>query len=145
MAGTAVFSYEESPSGKSVELTWILTSDSSGNVSSPTLSQAGCTNSYQPKSPITGTIVRAEIIPGTGSVQPTDLYDVELRSQKDSTIDFLGGLGDNCSQTTTKWDMPITETNGVAVQLVVDQLIPYAANMGDSNQCTIKLLVALEA
>jgi hypothetical protein len=142
MAGTAAFSYQMSDARKSVELSWLCTADGSGNVSSPTIT--GASGDFQWYTKFSGTIIRAEIAPGASAVQPSDLYDVELRPLSDSTIDFLGGLGDNCSQTTTRWGTPVDEVNGVAVQLVNDQLVPYAAACGASKQFTLKVLLALE-
>lgn len=137
MAGTAVFNIDESNDGKFIALTWLCTADGSGNVSSPTITQPGTSSVYKYNTPFTGIIGQVRIKPGTSSVEPTDLYDVQLNPQSDSTIDFLGGIGQNCSQTNTKFDMPLTSGNGTSVAVFKDILLPYASGVGASKQFTM--------
>ncbi len=140
MAGSAVFSYIEAPDGKSIELTWIVTSDGSGDVSSPTVTQPGSTT-YAPTRKWWGYLDQVTIVPGTSTVQPTDLFDVELRPSDNTGIDYLGGMGDNCSQTTTRIGTPLDEVSGVAFWVPGKALTVYAAAVGASKQFTISAVL----
>ncbi len=142
-AGTATFSvtYEDS---KYLEVQFVVTSHTDGSVDSPTISDGTGTAVIKHGTPLTGRIDRVIISPGAGAAQPTDAFDVELRSTTSGNtgVDYLGGLGDNLSNSAAKMDMPLTETNQGVVMLAGDVLTPYAANCGDSNQYTIKVLIA---
>lgn len=141
-AGSAVFSFQIAPDGKSVELTWVCTSDAAaGTVSSPTLTQPGSTNPYKYNSLFTGTIGTATITPGAGGVQPTTLFDVELRDTAVSGIDYLGGMGDNLANDATKIGTPLDEVSGVTFDIINRGLTPYASGCGNSKQFTLKVIV----
>ena len=144
MAGSAIFSVSDSADGKVRTLSWACTSDAAaGTVSSPTLTNADGSKAVKYNSVITGFIVGARIKPD-GSTAPTALYDVELRPTDDATIDYLGGLGDNCSATVTAWDIPVGEVNGMGVYIPSKALVPYAANCGNSKLFTLEIDVALD-
>lgn len=144
MAGSAAFSYVISGDGKVVTLTWACTSDAAaGTVSSPTFTQPGDSGFMKYNSPVRGFIIGARINPD-GSTPPTTLFDVELRPTDDSTIDYLGGLGDNCSETNTTWGMPTDEVKFMAVYIPGKMLTPYAANCGNSKLFTLEIDVALD-
>lgn len=145
MAGSAVFSYTQSEDGKVVTLKYACTTDAaaaSPELTSPTITQsgAGFVNHY---SLIRGFIIGARINPD-GVTPPTNLFDVELNPTDDSTIDFLGGLGDNCSSTNTTWGVPIDEVNGMAVYIPGKALTVKASNAANSKLFTLEIDVALD-
>jgi hypothetical protein len=61
----------------------VWTSDASGDVN---------TTTFDMKS---GTIISVEFIPGTGGLQPTDLYDVDARDEPDA-LESLVDIFDFC-------------------------------------------------
>ena len=79
MAGSLVVTTREI-TNNIIKYSLVWTSDASGNVS-------GIPFDMTP-----GTIITVEFIPGAGGVQPTDLYDVELRDAEGITM-FDDGAG----------------------------------------------------
>lgn len=139
-AGSCVFNSDSDSDGGRL-LEWVCTADGAGSVTSPTITEGTIKTALHATTPISGTIANAWITPGTAGDQPDALYDVELRSSTDTTLDFLGGMGDNLANNVTKMDTPLTETNKVSFQLSNQVFQPYAANCGAANKFTIKILV----
>lgn len=146
MAGSAEFSYQVAPDGKSVELKWKCTTAAAGGspeLTSPSITQPGDTLHYKYNSPFTGQIGTVTITPD-GTAPPTAGYDAELRDAVDSGIDYLGGMGDNLSATATKVGTPLDEVSGVTFDLINRRLVPYAANAGNSKIFTIAMILRLK-
>lgn len=139
MAGSVVFSYELSPNADVVKLIYKCTSDGSGNISSPIITQEGDLAYYQPNSLLTGVIGQVRIGPGSAALQPSASFAVQLNKADDATIDFLGGIGAACSNTVTLIDVPGTTVNGAGIALFHDILVPYATGVGVSKSFTIKV------
>jgi len=137
MAGTVVFSYELSPNADVVKLIYKCTSDGSGNISSPTITQEGDLAYFQPNSLLTGVIGQVRIGPGAAGVQPTASFVVQLAKSDDATVDFLGGIGSACSNTVALIDVPATSVNGAGMELFHDILVPYASGVGASKYFTL--------
>lgn len=91
---------------------------------------------------LSGALVRVVFIPGSGGVQPTDLYDVVLLDG--SGLDLLAGQGANLSQSSTTHVCPGvplkdgTTTSTTQVQ-IDDQLELQVANAGNAKQGTVVL------
>jgi hypothetical protein len=86
---------------------------------------------------IIGTLQRVVFVPGSGIVQPTDLYDVTLTDEAD--IDVLSGQGANLSNTTAFDVCPGVEvTDGVLSdvmpRILADVLTLNVTNAGDTKQ-----------
>ncbi|MHB8084285.1 MAG: hypothetical protein ACYDHZ_00465 [Dehalococcoidia bacterium] len=144
MAGSVVFSYVLSSDGRVVKLIYQCTSDASGNISAPTITQSGDTSIFQPNSLLTGVIGQIRINPGAGSVQPSASFAVQMNKADDATLDFLGGLGASCSNTNTLMDVPSSPVNGAGISLFHDILVPYASGVGASKQFTVKVYLWLK-
>ncbi len=136
MAGTAIFTYDESPNGNVVKLSWVCSSDASGDVSSPTITEMG--GLWHHYSPLIGVIGQVRITPGSGANQPTNAYVVRLHPS-DTTIDFLGGLGASCSDTNTVIDVPATAATGAGLAMFNDIVTPYATGVGNVKQFTLSV------
>ncbi len=115
-AGTLVDSYSETRTVKKVTLAW--TSDA-----------AGAVNGNLTKT-LSGEILRAAFIPGSGGTQPTDLYDVVLLD--DDGVDVLAAAGANLSN--------VNKTQSTAGQRAVDgKLELQVTNAGNAKTGTIAL------
>lgn len=141
--------YSRSPSGYAhpypkYELTYVCTGDASGDVvvDCTDITLASGITGINPCEGQYGTVIRYRIIPGTDAAAPDTLYDIELRNDTHTTIDYLYGGGDDLSETDATDDFPIT-TNGGSVELFGDVLVPFGNNMGDgaTEQFTLKVLI----
>ena len=115
------------------QYTWVCTSDGAGDVSDPTITG----DNYNQK--VSGSLVYAKIIPGTGADAPDALYDVSLLDASDLTVDYIGDIGDNLSQTVTKLDTPYS-SGGFTRYLKNVQLVPFAGGCGAGNKFTLTIL-----
>jgi hypothetical protein len=112
-------------------LAW--TSDASGNVSGiPTVNV------------ISGSIERVVFVPGTGGVEPTDLYDVTLLDSHG--IDVLAGQGANLSQSSAshiKPGVPMKDgTTTSTAPIAVDEVLTLAVSAaGNAKSGTVILYV----
>jgi hypothetical protein len=82
-----------------------------------------------------GRLASVRFVPGSGGVQPTDLYDVTLIDT--NSIDHLSGVGANLSNATSslqQWDPQIFQDGSRTFDLVV-------ANAGNAKSGTVVLLV----
>ena len=109
------------------------TSDASGDVS-------GTVSTYF----ISGTIVKAVFVPGSGGVAPTANYDVTLLDEQGA--DVLGGQGANRSATLPEAAAPGVllcdgTVVGVAPMQVDNQLELRVANAGSAKQGSLRLYV----
>ena len=113
----------------------VWTSDASGNVNANTFTMK------------TGTIITVEFIPGSGGVQPTDLYDVDLEDEEGIPIFDNGAgttVGSNLSNALASHAVP--QLGLSAVQLYrrwhhggdVELLV---TNAGDANSGTVNIFV----
>lgn len=116
-------------------VTW--TSDASGNVSGNTVTLGA------------GAIVLVDFTPGTGGVQPSDLYDVTLTDAEGVNVfdDGSGSasIGANLSQTTGSKRVPFV--GGGSVTYVRQWLpggdyTPLVTNAGNAKQGTITIYQA---
>lgn len=125
----------------------ILSDAADGSLTNPTLTVGR--GSFAVTKPYTGTIIWAEIKPDGGATAPDANYDVALIDNSDTTIDFLGGLFDNCSQTLTRAAVPVDEVNGGPITLINRTLDIYGGSdtsgnsgMGNANGCVLKVWIA---
>lgn len=125
MAGSCTTTY--STEGKYHIYVWSWTSHTDGSV-----------GSVGSLANISGKIVGAKYVPGTGDDQPTDQYDVTLLDGAGN--DVLGGTGANLSNVNTSQAAPAIGTYFQRV-LINATLVPTVANAGSENKGTITLVV----
>lgn len=133
-AGSCVFTMVGAMESFS-ELTWVCTSDASGDVSAPTVTGTNAAARFN------GRIDRVQIVPGTAGDAPDGGYSVQLYANGDTTVDRLYAMGAAPSTTNTTIDSPLTTTNGYVVRLFNDTLVPGAAGVGNANKFTLKVLL----
>lgn len=134
MAGAMVVSASKLKAGVTkYEVVWV--SDASGDVSGSTFTMKQ------------GTIIAVQFVPGSGALQPTDLYDVDLLNSLGITMFDDGAgttIGANLSNAVAQQRVPLVGLTGVTIyrrwhaggtaQLLV-------SNAGDSNAGTINIYV----
>lgn len=135
MAGVSLTSAIGLKSGVTqYEVTWV--SDASGNVSG---------SAFEMKM---GTIIAVEFIPGSGALQPTDLYDVDMVDAEGATMFDDGAgttIGANLSNAVVQHKVPLVGLVGVTIYRrwhhggTAELLV---TNAGDSNAGTVNVFVA---
>lgn len=133
-AGSCTFAADSD--SKVAQLTWVCTSDASGNVSAPTITGAGYNAAYS------GRIDTVTVKPGAGADAPSTTFAVKLNPSTDSTIDRLGNMAASCSTTLSKWGMPLDPVNSGPVKVFKEILVPFASSVGNTKQFTLKVVIA---
>ena len=131
-AGTATFTAEQPRGTTKWKLTWVITSAADGSVSSPTTTGTGYDSAYY------GKIYKVIVTPGTTTLQPSDDFDVQIRTNKGGTTDIAQTLLTNCDDTVPKVKGLY---DGLIYPLSGEVITPYATGMGDSNSATIEIWI----
>lgn len=135
MAGSIAVTTSDLGSGVT-EYSIAWTSDASGNVSA---------NAFPMKM---GTLVAVEFTPGSGGVQPTDLYDIDMLDAEGATMfdDGAGtSIGANLSNLVTVHRVPLVGLVGVTIYRRWHHggdVQPTVANAGNAKSGTINVFVA---
>lgn len=126
----------------SAEVKWVCTGNATGDLTSPTATISAETNQVLTNIfKAARRIDRIIIDPtGGGGTAPANLFDIELRVNSSISNDLLGGLGDNCGNSTIKMDSPVTETNNYPMFLRELPLI-FGDNLGATRTFAIYLLL----
>ncbi len=118
---------------------WVCLSDSSGNVSSPTITAIGNDSNLLP---LYGFIFEARIKPGASTLAPTASYVVKLNPVGDATVDLLNGLGAaNSATVTTVGSTVDANVGGLPARIMGDVVQPFASGVGDANQFTLTICI----
>jgi len=91
---------------------------------------------------LSGFLLRVTFVPGSGSDQPTNGYDVTLTDA--GGIDILSGLGANLSNTTANDTVPTVDTSdgtttATTMRALADTCTLSVTNAGDTKSGTIYL------
>jgi len=124
------------------ELKWVCTGNATGDLTSPTVTTTSTTDILLNQIfKVARRIDRILIDPtGGGGTAPANLFDIELRLSSTFANDLLGGLGDNCGNTTIIMDAPVTETNSYPVHLRETPVI-FGDNLGATRTFAIWILL----
>lgn len=131
-AGTAIFTAEQPRGTTKWKLTWVVTSDGDGNVSAPTTSGTGYDSAYY------GTIHKVIVTPAADALQPSADFDVDILTNKSSTVDIAQALLTDCSNSA-----PTVKSlyDGLIYPLSGEVITPSVSGMGDSNSATIEVWI----
>jgi len=146
-AGTATLTVEYVSGGPggipdAAELKWVCAGNATGYLTSPTVTTTETTRIILRKIFESARRIERVIIDptGGGGTAPANLYDIEVRVNSLIANDLLGGLGDNCGNTTIKMDSPLTETNNYPMYLRETPVV-YGVNLGITRTFAIHMLV----
>jgi hypothetical protein len=147
-AGTATLTVEYVSSDSSgipsaAELKWVVSGNSTGDVLTPTVTTTSTTDLILATVFKTARRIDRVIINPTGGTAPANNYDIEVRVNSSIASDLLGGLGDNCGNTTIKMDAPDTETNAYPLYMT-ETPVMYGTNLGVNSRTYTILMLLLE-
>ena len=118
-----------------VQVQWVCTADSSGALTTPTITDTDGNAYAVPR--MSGTIRRIQIVPGTG-LSAGNLY---LYSGADTTDDILQGLGGTLSTSNIKTDVPVTTTGKMPRELQKETPTVKGTGLGSGGIVTLKVLL----
>jgi hypothetical protein len=130
MAGSIVFTGTKELAGGVRKYSIAWTSDASGNVS-------GAGNAFAVGQ---GEIISVRFRPGTGGVEPTNNYTVQL--QDADGVDVLGGAGGGTNLSNTAATLAVPAVSTYFKRYVESgNLTPVVAAAGNAKTGTVELLI----